>query len=88
MEKTKSFDAEVAVIGSGLNGLAAAVALAGPRARRPVRVAVVDRRDPLSFTPRSDGRALALTATARRMLEALGAWDALEPHAEPMRHIV
>ncbi|MFN0193563.1 MAG: FAD-dependent monooxygenase [Aestuariivirga sp.] len=83
-----SFEAEVAIVGSGLNGLAAAVALAGPKARRPVNVAVVDRRDPLSFTPRSDGRALALTASARRMLEALGAWEALALHAEAMRHIV
>jgi 2-octaprenyl-6-methoxyphenol hydroxylase len=83
-----SFDAEVAIVGSGLNGLAAAVAMAGPRVRRPVTVAVVDRRDPLSFTPKSDGRALALTATARKMIEALGAWDTLQPHAEAMRHII
>lgn len=81
-------EAEVIVIGAGLNGLAAAVALAGPKARRPVSVLLVDAKDPRQFSDRIDSRASALTATTRAMFEAMGVWEALTPFAEPMREII
>ncbi|MFL5260180.1 MAG: FAD-dependent monooxygenase [Hyphomicrobiales bacterium] len=80
---------DIAVIGAALNGLAAALALGGPHARRPVEVVIIDRSDPRRFADVAfDGRASAITASSKRMLEALGAWDAIAPHAQPMNEIV
>jgi 2-octaprenyl-6-methoxyphenol hydroxylase len=74
-------EAEAIIVGGGLNGPLLALALAsggvssvlvdaGPRAR------VED--------PGFDGRAYALAVGARRMLGALGLWEALEDRAEPI----
>ena len=41
---TKTFD--VIVVGAALNGLTAGLALGGHRARRPLSVAIIDRKDP------------------------------------------
>jgi len=81
--------ADILVAGAALNGLAAAVALGGPRALRPLDVLVLDQADPRKFARDSfDGRASAITASSRRMLEALGLWDQIRAHAEPMRDII
>jgi 2-octaprenyl-6-methoxyphenol hydroxylase len=81
--------ADILVAGAALNGLAAAVALAGPKALRPIDVLVLDQADPRKFARDSfDGRASAITASSRRMLKALGVWDEIAPHAEPMREII
>ena len=80
---------DVIVIGAALNGLAAAVALAGTRVKRPLSVVVVDAKDPRSFSSNAfDGRASAITAAARRMFEALGVWQAMAPDAQPMTDII
>jgi 2-octaprenyl-6-methoxyphenol hydroxylase len=79
---------EVAVIGGALNGLAVALALAGPAARTPMPTVVIDRADPQSYSdPARDRRASAITAASRRMLMAIGVWEALQPQAEAMRRI-
>ena len=81
--------ADILIAGAALNGLAAAVALAGPRALRPLDVLVLDQAEPRNFARDSfDGRASAITASSRRMLEAMGVWDEVAPHAEPMRDII
>jgi 2-octaprenyl-6-methoxyphenol hydroxylase len=81
--------ADILIAGAALNGLAAAVALAGPRALRPLDILILDQADPTKFARDSfDGRASAITASSRRMLEALGIWDEIAPHAEPMRDII
>jgi 2-octaprenyl-6-methoxyphenol hydroxylase len=81
--------ADILIAGAALNGLAAAVALAGPKALRPLDILVLDQADPRKFVRDSfDGRASALTANSRRMLEALGVWDGIAAHAEPMRDII
>ncbi|MGE3872667.1 MAG: FAD-dependent monooxygenase [Parvibaculaceae bacterium] len=81
--------ADILIAGAALNGLAAAVALAGPRALRPLDVLVLDQADPGKFARDSfDGRASAITHSSRRMLEALGVWDEIAVHAEPMRDII
>jgi 2-octaprenyl-6-methoxyphenol hydroxylase len=68
--------ADILIAGAALNGLAAAVALAGSRALRPLDILVLDQADPRKFARDSfDGRASAITASSRRMLEALGVWD-------------
>lgn len=84
-----SRDPDIIVIGSALNGLAAALALGGRHVKRPVDVVVVDAKDPRSFfTNAFDGRASAITAAARRMFEALGVWQKMAHEAQPMAEII
>src|SRR4051812_28874349 len=81
------FDA--VIVGAALNGLAAALALAGPQARRPLAVVIIEAKDPRRFALDAfDGRASAITASSRMMFEALGVWGELARDAEPMREIV
>ncbi len=80
---------DVIVVGGGLNGLAACVALAGDKVRIPLRVCLIDAADPARFAePSFDGRASAVTESSRRMLEALGVWPQIMDRAEAMREIV
>lgn len=75
---------DVAICGGGHSGLTLALALSrtlGPE----LDVAVVDRGGNLEAGP--DPRAVAISATSRRMLDALGLWAALAPVAEPARRI-
>ncbi|MBX3531173.1 MAG: ubiquinone biosynthesis hydroxylase [Rhizobiaceae bacterium] len=77
-------DVDVLVAGAGYVGLAAAVAI---RTARPsLKVAVVDAA-PAGVWQR-DGRASAIAAAARRMLESLGAWDEIAAGAEPIVDMV
>src|SRR4029079_10529960 len=67
----------------------AAVALGGARALRPLDIVIIDKADPRQFARDTfDGRASAITASSKRMLEALGAWESIAPAAEPMSEIV
>ncbi len=80
---------DVIVIGAALNGLAAALALGGRRVRRPLSVCLVDSKDPRGFSTNTfDGRASAITTAARRMFEALGVWESVAIHAQPMAEII
>lgn len=85
---TKSLQVDVAVIGAGLVGQATALALAGRRDARGLKVALIDSTDPAQIAgPKDDPRASAVTATSRTMLEALGIWPGLRDEAQPMREI-
>ncbi len=80
---------DVIIVGAGLNGLATGLALAGPRVRRPVKVAIIDAHDPYQkILNDGDARASAITLSSRRMFEAMGTWDQLAPHAQEMRQII
>lgn len=80
---------DVIVVGAALNGLAAALSLGGKLVRRPLRVALTDAKDPRQFAAAAfDGRASAISQSAKRMFEALGAWEAIAPHAQAMNKIV
>ncbi|SLN68568.1 2-octaprenyl-6-methoxyphenol hydroxylase [Aquimixticola soesokkakensis] len=77
MEKSS----DILIIGGGLNGPALALACA----QAGLRVTIVDRlardnraRD--SF----DGRGYALSLSSQRLLAAIGLWDSLRPHAQPI----
>jgi 2-octaprenyl-6-methoxyphenol hydroxylase len=75
---------DVAICGGGHAGLTLALALSrtlGPE----FEIAVVDRGAPEEAGP--DPRAVAIAATSRRLLQALGLWSALEAAAEPVRRI-
>jgi 2-octaprenyl-6-methoxyphenol hydroxylase len=76
---------DVAIVGGGLNGLAAALSLGGAGLRRPLSVALIDAKP---VHAGADSRATALALTSRRMFEALGVWEALAPFAQDMRKIV
>lgn len=80
---------DIVIVGAGLNGLVAALALGGQRARRPLNVVVIDRFDPTRFATSShDSRASALTVATQNMFAALGLWEAVGVHAQDMRSIV
>jgi ubiquinone biosynthesis UbiH/UbiF/VisC/COQ6 family hydroxylase len=74
---------DVAVVGAGPAGLCFARSLAGSG----LAVALVERqrREALA-APADDGREIALTLASRRILEALGVWERLDPReVSPLR---
>ena len=80
--ETQSYD--ILIAGGGMVGLPLAIALSDAG----LRVALVDRA-PLAdqVLPAFDGRVSAVAYSSRRMLEALGVWEAMQPHAEPILDI-
>jgi 2-octaprenyl-6-methoxyphenol hydroxylase len=76
------------VIGGGsFVGLALALGLA-KSAPGGFRIAIVERMAPEQARQGAfDGRAVALTASAKALLEALGVWPQLEPNAQPVTAI-
>ena len=80
-ETRERFD--VAIAGGSFVGLAQALALA--RADASIRVAVIDRTPPdVAGTARADGRATALSAASRQLLDVLGVWDEVDANAQPI----
>jgi 2-octaprenyl-6-methoxyphenol hydroxylase len=78
--------ADVAIAGGGFAGLALALALV--RSLGPgFQVAVLDRSSPNPARKDDDPRAVALSATSRHLLEAIGVWPELAPVAQPVRRI-
>ncbi len=75
---------DIIIIGGGLIGPALALALAKPGFCVTVldRVAAERRAEP-DF----DGRAYAVALGSMRLLQTLGAWDAVEDKAQPIRNI-
>jgi len=72
--------ADVTIAGGGLAGLLLALAL---KSGAPdLQVEVIDARPPGSGS--SDERASAVAAAARRMLDALGVWEAIAGEAQPI----
>ncbi|PSC04774.1 2-octaprenyl-6-methoxyphenyl hydroxylase [Alsobacter soli] len=76
---------DVLVAGGGAAGLTLALALKSAL-RGQLAVTVCDPA--LSSPPRRDDRAFALAAGPRRMLETLGAWEAIAAEAEPIRSMI
>jgi len=76
---------DVVISGASAAGLSLALALA-EASEGDLRIALVDRTWPPSAV-RSDVRAYALSAASRHMLQALRAWSAVAPHAQPVRRI-
>jgi len=78
-------DTDILIIGGGLNGPALALVLA----QNGLRVTLVDAL-PLAVRtdPSFDGRAYALALATTRMLRAIGIWDAVAGHAQPILDII
>jgi 2-octaprenyl-6-methoxyphenol hydroxylase len=79
---TERFD--LAVIGGGMSGLALTAAVAGAG----LRAVLIERHDLDATTlPPFDGRVTAIAQGSRRLLEAIGAWPAIAPHAQAILDI-
>lgn len=79
---TRSFD--VVIAGAGYVGMATAVSI---KAARPgLAVAVVDAAPEGAWE--KDNRASAIAAAACRMLDQIGAWDAVAPEAQAMTEMI
>lgn len=78
-------DADILIVGGGLNGPALALALA----QGGLRVTVVDARPaPARAEAGFDGRAYALAIASKRLLAAIGVWQRMADKAQPMLKIV
>ncbi len=75
---------DILVAGAGYVGLATAVAIA--RAAPSLSVRVVDAA--LEGVWERDSRASAIAAAASRMLDEMGCWDDIVPHAQPMTEMI
>ncbi|MBK5926391.1 FAD-dependent monooxygenase [Rhodobaculum claviforme] len=77
-------DADVLIVGGGLNGPLLALALA----RAGLRVTVIDALPAgVRGDPGFDGRAYAMALASVRMLRAMGLWAGLEADAEPILRV-
>ena len=78
------YDADVVIVGGGLNGPALALALV----QSGFSVIVIDSLPVDTRTdPAFDGRSYALALTSRRLLQAIGIWGAVSADAQPMLKI-
>jgi 2-octaprenyl-6-methoxyphenol hydroxylase len=69
---------DTAIVGGGLAGASLALALA----RGGVATALIERQSPEQLAAEeTDGRTTALAAGPRRLMEDIGVWDTLAPHA-------
>ncbi len=75
---------EIAIVGGGLNGLTAAVALAGAG----FDIVLIDRRDPRETLDAGfDGRVSSIAWSSKVMLEIMGVWQGVADEAEPILEI-
>ncbi|WP_233560014.1 FAD-dependent oxidoreductase [Oleomonas cavernae] len=79
-----SFVTDALIVGGGMAGLTAAIALA----RAGLSVVLVDEQPPpLTVTPEFDGRVSAITHASVQLFKALGAYAAMAPFAQPILDI-
>ena len=81
---SQSLDVAVCILGAGPVGATLAARLAGAG----IPTAIVDTAPlPPMELPEFDGRAYAIAAGSRALLEAAGVWDRLPTDPNPIRHI-
>ncbi|TYB77868.1 UbiH/UbiF/VisC/COQ6 family ubiquinone biosynthesis hydroxylase [Maritimibacter fusiformis] len=79
-----SCDTDILIVGGGLNGPALALALADTG----FDVIVIDAQPPGARGEEGfDGRAYALTLASQRLLTAIGVWDSVKDHAQPLSEV-
>lgn len=69
---------DVAIVGAGPVGAVLGALLARAAPRREGRVLLIERAPPVESSPGPDLRVFALSRASARVLQAAGAWDALE----------
>ncbi|MDA7425145.1 FAD-dependent monooxygenase [Thalassococcus lentus] len=80
----QSMNSDLLIVGGGLNGPALALAAA----QAGISSTVVDALPTQTRTRNDfDGRSYALALASKRMLAALGLWEQLEAHTQPMQEI-
>jgi 2-octaprenyl-6-methoxyphenol hydroxylase len=78
------YDSDILIIGGGLNGPAMALALAGSGHS----VTVIDTlSESIRKNAAFDGRSYALALSSVRLLKAIGIWERVQAHAQPMLEI-
>ncbi len=79
---------DIIVAGGGLTGLPLALALRGVGRDSGLKVTLVGKEGPEDrLAPEMDGRAFALSASSRNLLQLLGVWQHVADQARPMRSI-
>lgn len=77
--------ADIVIAGGGLAGLSMALALS----KGPLDIVLVDALEPSrQLADIFDGRVSALSFSSRRLMQAIGVWEALSSHAQPINDIV
>lgn len=85
MDTQQAAGSDIVIVGGGLNGPALALALAGAG----FSVNVIDARpESVLRDARFDGRAYALALASVRVLEAIGVWQRIAAHAQPILRII
>lgn len=80
-----TFDSDIMIVGGGLNGPALALALS----QAGLTSTIIDAQAlPKVMEPDFDGRSYAVALGSQRLLRALGIWDVVEGHAQPILDIV
>src|SRR5688500_16971716 len=78
---TDDNEAELIVVGGGLVGLTLAIACA----EGGIRTIVVEAESAEALTSTAyDGRSAAIAYGSQQVLAAIGAWDGIAPHAQPI----
>lgn len=84
MHDTSATRVDVAIVGGGMVGASLALALAAT----PLRVMLVEAATAEDeHQPSFDDRAIALGNGSRAILQAIGAWEGIDPHASRVREI-
>src|SRR5687767_11832406 len=79
-----SDEAELIVVGGGLVGLTLAIACA----EGGIATIVIEAESAEGLTSTAyDGRSAAIAYGSQQVLTAIGAWDAIAPHAQPILDI-
>lgn len=82
--KLMTYDSDILIIGGGLNGPALALGLA----QAGFSVTVIDSlSEKVRKNAAFDGRAYALALASVRLLRAIGIWDQVADHSQPMLEI-
>jgi 2-octaprenyl-6-methoxyphenol hydroxylase len=87
-EMSGQFNSDIVVAGGGLTGMPLALALRGGEADSGLKVTMISRETPNDrLAPEEDGRAFALSASSKNLLQVLGVWSLVAEEAEPMLSI-
>lgn len=80
---------DIIIVGGGLVGMACALALGDAKSGPGLSISIIDTQAiDITILPEFDGRASALSKASKNMLNAIGAWDHLAEHAQPISDIV
>ncbi|MCM1984662.1 FAD-dependent hydroxylase [Lyngbya confervoides] len=78
---SNSYDYDVAIVGGGIVGTTLAAALGGSA----LRVALIEAQP--TATAIAKGQAYAIHLSSKRIWQAIGVWDQIEPKLEPFRQV-